>query len=264
MPSVQAVIDAILSEVPGAPFPQTVDVVVAGDASQEVTGIVTTFLASWDVLQKAIVLGANLIISHETPFYNHQNRIDWLADNPVYLAKKRLIDEAGLVIWRLHDTPHRRHPDGILIGMLQALDWTAYSDPANPTLIHLPPTRLDDLVEHVKTKMGTWRPLVIGDADQICHRVVLLVGAQGAEKQIKALAGDIDVLIVGEVNEWETPEYVRDARAHGQAKALIVTGHQASEEAGMASLAEWLHPKYPDLNITHVSSGDPINPRLSR
>ena len=139
MPTIQAVIDHILSEVPGAPFAETVDVVVAGDPAWEVTGIVTTFLATRKVLQQAIAVGANLIVSHETSFYNHYNRTDWLADNTVYLAKKRLTDEFGLAIWRLHDTWHRRQPDGILIGVLRALEWTAYSNSAAPILIELPP-----------------------------------------------------------------------------------------------------------------------------
>ena len=261
MPTIQALIDAILSEVPGAPFAETVDVIVAGDAMQDVTGIVTTFLATQKVLQQAISRGANFIISHETSFYNHYNRTDWLAENAVYLAKKRLCDESGLVIWRLHDTWHRRQPDGILMGVLSTLEWTAYSDSATPSLIALPPTRLDDLAAHIEQRLGCQRLLVLGDADQLCSKAALLVGAQGAERQIKALSGDVEVLIVGEVNEWETPEYVRDAREQGAAKALIVMGHQASEEAGMASLAAWLRPRFPDLNITHIPSGDPFSPQ---
>jgi len=258
MPTVQAIIDTIVTTVPGAPFAETVDVVVTGDSAREVTGIVTTFLASWQVLQQAAALGANFIISHETAFYNHQNRTDWLADNAVYLAKKQLCDEFGLVIWRLHDYWHRRQPDGILIGVLQALEWTEYGDPAAPTSIHLPPTRLADLAAHIEQRLGCRRLLVLGDSDQVCSKAALLVGAQGAERHIRALSGDIDVLIVGEVNEWETPEYVRDARAQGIAKALIVTGHHASEEAGMAYLADWLRPRFPDLPITHIPSGDPF------
>ena len=261
MPIVQAVIDAILSEVPGAPFPETVDVIVAGGASREVTGIVTTFLATRKVLQQASAAGANFIISHETAFYNHQNRTDWLAQDAVYLAKKHFADASGLVIWRLHDAWHRRQPDGILIGVLQALEWTAYSDLATPTLIQLPPTRLADLAAHIEHKLGCQRLLVLGDTDQVCSKVALLVGAQGAERQIKALRDDIDVLIAGEVHEWETPEYVRDAREQGQAKALIVTGHHASEEAGMAYLVDWLRPRFPEIAITHIHSGDPFEGR---
>ncbi len=100
--------------------------------------------------------------------------------------------------------------------------------------------------------------LVIGDADQVCSEAALLVGFPGAERQIKVLSGNVDVLITGEAHEWETPEYVRDAQLQGRSKALIVTGHEVSEEAGMAYLAEWLRERIPDVPITHIPSGDPF------
>ncbi len=258
MPTIQAVIDLILADMHVPTLPQTVDVVVSGDPAQDVTGIVTTFVASHEVLQRAVDAGANLVISHETAFYNHQNRTDWLTDDPVYQAKKQFADAHGLVIWRSHDYWHRRQPDGIVIGMLRALDWTAYSDPATPTLITLPPTRLGDLVAHVQAKLGSGRMLVIGDADQVCTKVALSVGFSGVERHIEALNGAADVVIAGEVHEWETAEYVRDAQYQGLNKALIVTGHAVSEEAGMAYLAEWLRERLPDLPITHLPSGDPF------
>src|SRR6516162_5408948 len=49
----------------------TVDTIKAGDASTRVTGIVTTFLDTMDVLREANRLGANLVITHEPTFYNH-------------------------------------------------------------------------------------------------------------------------------------------------------------------------------------------------
>ena len=41
---------------------------------------------------------------------------------------------------------------------------------------------------------------------------------------------------------WDTTEYVRDAIAMGQPKALVMIGHEKSEEAGMKYLREslWL------------------------
>ena len=60
----------------------------------------------------------------------------------------------------------------------------------------------------------------------------------------------------GEVREWETSEYARDAIAQGRAKALIVTGHASSEEPGMEYLVEWLQPLVPGVPITHVPVGD--------
>ena len=68
----------------------------------------------------------------------------------------------------------------------------------------------------------------------------------------------MDALVCGEINEWETCEYVRDAERAGIAKGLIVVGHAASEEGGMAYLAEWLRERAPGIPITHVPAGDPL------
>ncbi|MDF2725587.1 MAG: hypothetical protein K0Q59_5264, partial [Paenibacillus sp.] len=64
----------------------------------------------------------------------------------------------------------------------------------------------------------------------------------------------IDLLIVGETNEWETNEYVRDAADMGFAKALIITGHQKSEEAGMITVLEMLREAFPDLQVDFIAS----------
>lgn len=69
----------------------------------------------------------------------------------------------------------------------------------------------------------------------------LMVGAPGGQRQISFMnTSGVDALLTGEIHEWETSEYVRDANAMGKPLALIVLGHQPSEEAGMAWLASWL------------------------
>src|SRR5829696_3443559 len=209
MPTVQAVIDDILTTIPNAPFPETVDVIKTGDPAQEVSGIVTTFLATQAVLQRAVELGANFVITHEPTFYNHLDETDWLADDPVYQAKRKFIDDHKLVIWRFHDYWHRHQPDGIITGLLQALGWSAYRDPATPYQAVIPPLSLSDLVAHVSAKLACPHPRVIGKPDMLCSNVSLLVGAPGGKMQIKALRA-ADVLLAGEINEWETSEYVRD------------------------------------------------------
>jgi hypothetical protein len=65
-------------------------------------------------------------------------------------------------------------------------------------------------------------------------------------------------LIVGEVSEWETAEYIRDANLLGSKIALIVLGHALSEEPGMEWLVEWLQPKLPGTKIIHIPSGNPF------
>lgn len=257
--TIQQIIDSIISTIPGAPFAATVDTVKTGDPSREVTGIVTTFLANQVVLEKAIAAGANFVITHEPTFYNHHDRIDWLENHTVYQAKRKLIDNNGLVIWRFHDYWHTHQPDGIMVGMLRALKWDTQVDQEDLSIINLSAsTTLRDLVADVKSKLGASHVRVIGAPDLECRRVGLMVGAPPSEWQMELLNADIDVLLAGEINEWETSEYVRDAIAQGRRKALIVLGHAVSEEAGMAYLVEWLRERFPDVPVTHIPTGEPF------
>ncbi len=114
------------------------------------------------------------------------------------------------------------------------------------------------LVQHLKTRLGADTVAVMGAPDMACQRVALMVGFPGAQRQIEALRQGIDVLVTGELHEWETAEYVRDALYEGQPQALIVLGHAVSEEAGMAYLVEWLQARLPDIPIQHVPTGSPF------
>jgi putative NIF3 family GTP cyclohydrolase 1 type 2 len=67
-----------------------------------------------------------------------------------------------------------------------------------------------------------------------------------------------DLLICGELNEWETSEYVRDARYQGRQLSLVVLGHAVSEEPGMQALVPWLEARLPGVPVKHFASGDPF------
>lgn len=257
--TIQNVIDLIIDAIPGAPQEGSVDTVKSGDPSQPVTGIVTTFLATSAVIETAISRQANLIITHEPTFYNHLDEVDWLQDDPVYTAKRRLLEEHNLVVWRFHDYWHLHRPDGITMGALKKLGWQAYASPDELNLCLIPPTPLADLMLFLKETFGSPTVRVMGDPAMTCRRVGLLLGAWGGRRQIQFLGrDDVEVLVCGEVREWETTEYVRDAVQAGFKKGLIVVGHALSEEPGMEGLVPWLQPRVPDIPVTHVPAGDPF------
>ncbi|MGI9543825.1 MAG: Nif3-like dinuclear metal center hexameric protein, partial [Cyclobacteriaceae bacterium] len=81
------------------------------------------------------------------------------------------------------------------------------------------------------------------------------------KNQINFLSSNqFDVLVVGEVAEWETSEYIRDATFGGLNRGLVILGHAVSEEPGMKYLVEWLKPRIPEMPIHHVAAQEAFIP----
>jgi len=256
--TVQDVMDIILKEIPGAPFKQTVDTLKSGSAAQTVTGIVTTMFATEKVIEQAAKLNANFIIAHEPTFYNHTDDVNWVVGSSVVKQKQALLQQHGIAVWRFHDYWHSHRPDGILHGVLKKAGWLDYYKDGE-RVIEIPAMPLKKLAEHLKSTLGIPQVRVVGDLNQSCKRVSLIPGAAGGQMQMGLMEKQRpDVLIVGEVHEWETAEYVRDAVLSGTKTSLIVLGHAVSEEPGMEWLVEWLQPKVPGLTVTHIASGSPF------
>jgi hypothetical protein len=84
-------------------------------------------------------------------------------------------------------------------------------------------------------------------------------GAAGSLPQIRMLESDsVEVLLIGEVPEWETVEYVDDASAEGKHKALILMTHIPSEQAGMKECADWLKGFVTEVPVAFVPTQQPF------
>ncbi len=241
------------------PSPDTVDTIKAGDPSTPVTGIVTTFLDTMDVLREANRQGLNLVITHEPTFYNHRDNTSLFANDPVYKEKLAFIEQHHMVVFRLHDEIHATPPDPFPVGLLEKLGWQSYMQAGDPYHVTIPPARLEDLAKDLQTRLQAGTLRVEGDPNLMVTHIALAPGAAGLERQVTALRPDnIELLIAGEASEWETVEYVRDASAQGRHKALILLGHEVSEEPGMEKCAEDLRSLFPKLKVVHIVAGNPL------
>ncbi|NOU67726.1 transcriptional regulator [Paenibacillus sp. LMG 31461] len=254
MITVEMVLDRLIE--PVGQLEKTVDTLKSGRMDAEVRKVAVVFMTTYAAIKQAVETGVDLIITHEPTYYNHLDEGEWLSGDPVYEKKRALIKESGIAIFRLHDYVHSYRPDGIQVGMLKQLEWESYASPENMKLLILPPDEVHTvrtIVAHLKSKLGIEHMLVAGDPDLSVKRMGLLPGASGGHSHIKFLGSqDIELLIVGEANEWETNEYVRDAADMGLAKALIVTGHQKSEEAGMQTVVEMVREAFPEVQVTFI------------
>ena len=109
------------------PTKRTCDGVIAGDPSRECTGVVLTFCPTGAVIRRAADEGCNFLLCHEPTFFDGWDATDWLEGNAVYSAKKKLIEETGMTIYRNHDHLHSDDPDGIFSGVTRLLGWDAYA-----------------------------------------------------------------------------------------------------------------------------------------
>ncbi len=260
-PTAQQVIDRIEADF-GTTFPpNTVDTYKAGDPSTPVTGIVTTFLPTMTVLHEAVAQGKNLILTHEPTFYNHRDSTELFTNDPVYKEKLAYIQAHGLVIFRLHDTIHMAKPDRIFEAFIDQAGWKAYEDAGEQRYFTLPPTTVAALARDLATKFNAQAVRVVGDPSMPVTHVALSVGAAPERGQIAELEHPgVQVLVAGEASEWETVEYARDAALQGRGIALILLGHNASEEIGMKPFAARVQQLFPSIPVSFIPAGEPYWP----
>ena len=246
-------------------IPNTCDQIAYGDPETEVSKIVTTFMATVDVIRKAAACGAQMIITHEPTYFTGADKTDWLANDSVYRKKKELLDRSHLVIWRYHDHMHAAGSDQIYDGLLKKIGWEGYLDRdfPFPHCYTIPETTLRGLAGFFKEKLNMSTIQIVGDPEAKITRVGILVGGGslglGREEMPMQLMEqqNLDVIVCGDITEWTLCAYVRDAAQLGLNKSMLVVGHERSEEPGMEWMAHWL-PRLVGLPVEFISAGEPF------
>lgn len=264
---VKEIIDAILTDCCGDfRLERTCDLIMSGDGDTEVTGIVTTFMATVDVIRHAIKIGANMIITHEPTYFTGIDETGWLEGDPIYIAKKKLIDENNIVIWRFHDHMHMAKPDRIFTGLLKEINWEKYLMKGEKLLHYyeIEETTIEELAAFFKDKFSMEVIQLIGKPGMKCRRIGILPGGGslglGSEQMPMEVMREkaLDLIVCGEITEWTLCAYVNDAQMMDFNKGIIVVGHERTEEWGMKHMAEWLKPLVNGIPVTFADAKEPF------
>ena len=264
---VQEITDLILNFAGGGRhiFP-TCDILAYGDPDMEVTGIVTTFMPTVEVIRKTAAAGANLIISHEPTWFNGSDETDWCLNDSVYLAKKKLLDEYHIAVWRFHDHMHSGTSiDYVYRGIIAELGWRPYltDDEKQPWVYEIPETNLRDLSQWLKEKFEMEQIRTVGSPDCRITRAGILVGggSLGLGREVMPMEvmerNDLNVLICGDITEWTIVEYINDAAQLGMNRSMIQLGHERTEEPGMKYLPFLLRRHIRSIPILFISADEP-------
>lgn len=237
---------------------QTVDTFKTGNPETIVKGIATSFGGTLDVMRRAAASGKNFLIVHEPTFYSHQDDTKDL-NSEIYRAKQDFIDKNNLVVFRFHDHWHARKPDGVITGVIEELGWDKYRSQENPRRYVLPRTTLGKLAADIRDRMKIKALRVIGDPELAVSRIMFSPGYTTLPVFIRAFdADDVDVLVMGETQEWTGVELARDSVTLRRKKGVVILGHVPSEEAGMKECAKWLRTFVPEVPIEFIPSGEPF------
>ena len=273
--TVQEIIDGIIKKTGVNPLPddKTCDHLIIGDKNREVNKIATTFMATVEVIREAARNKVDFIITHEPTWFTGADDVDWVCEDPVYLEKKRLIEESGISIWRFHDYMHMSFEDGIYRGFDKEFDWGKYRiEPNNSedlmekfgACYEIPTSSLKELCAFFKKKSNMQVIQIVGNPEMKVKRVAVLVGGGSLGLGIENLPmrlikeKDIDLVVCGDITEWTLPAYVRDASQLGMNKGMLVLGHERSEEPGMKFLPEWLESIVGDIPVEFIDAKEPF------
>jgi putative NIF3 family GTP cyclohydrolase 1 type 2 len=237
----RAVVELIKKNVTCKWATETVDVFKAGNPDTQLKGIAVCMFADMETLREAVRLNCNFIVTHEPVFYSHFDETTSLVGDPVYEEKAKFIKENNLVIFRFHDHIHSTEPDGISEGMIQKLGLKPYALNGSDMFFELPENTVARYCNELKKTLTLQTIRVVGNTDMKFTKLAFMAGAPGGQQHIRMLKNpDVEVILAGEANEWETYLYANDAAALGKKKAVIFLGHIKSEEAGMEYCARWL------------------------
>ena len=264
----QEIVNRIQSSLGVAWRADTADTFKAGDPATVVTGVVTTSLATIDVMRRAVKAGANMIITSGPTFYSRADRptppagrgraaATPPAADPVFAAKNELITTNKLVVWRFGDHWRLRTPNPFTTGLIDALEWSKRRATDDPLTVTVPSITLDRLVDDVKRKLNSRGGMrIVGNRQMQVRRIGFLPGSVPIQTTLTVLPL-VDALIAGEIREWESSEYARDTVSEGLPRALILLGRSLSEEPGMKACAQWLETILPDVRCRWMPAGDP-------
>ena len=234
--------------------PQTLDRVVAGDVSADVTGIACMALATFDGLKAAAAAGRNLVIVLEDTWWSDNDDLQRLEGNSTYKTKRDFIRAHNLVVARFGDHIADMKPNPIAMGMAQQLGWENYAaDKTDPARFNIPATNLLALTQSLGRTLGSRTLRAVGDPRMPVSKVGVIWGNANQLPSIKLLNTDIHTLLVGYTHEWEAVMYAQDQVAVGMKKSLISLGQAAGEQAGMKYFATWLKTIIDEVPVDYIA-----------
>ncbi len=251
---------------------ETVDKIIIGNELVPIKRIGTCWVATLDVLKKAVEEGVNVIVTHEPTFYTHWDLND---ENPHYAyvrreqnlekgekayleqieKKKQFILDNNLVIIRCHDTMDFREDFGMSKALAEVLGFSEEDLICSKTVYNI--YRVNGLSAYDLTKKlaAALKPLnhmgiqFYGDGERIVNSIGIGCGCYCDPILYMEYDADYYLAINDMIKTWVQTVYSADSGL-----PLGVINHGTSEEMGMRHLSSYIKQET-GIDTVHFDGG---------
>ncbi len=226
-----------------------------------ISGVLVANEPSVDALRLAISTGKNCIVCREHPYYLFgefwSNGLQTLlADDPIFKAKRQLVEDHRLVIIRLASLWDAAKPKWFSSALARALGWQAEAespgDQRSTVYCNIPKTTLLGLAKAASARLKAQTLRMVGDPKLPIARVAVI---HGLAFPTLVLSNALQDLAVDAVVTGSTPEvdfcttYIRDVIAAGRKIGFVQVGYEKSDYPGAVEVAQWLKTVLPGFPI---------------
>ena len=235
--------------------------IITGSDDDTVSGILVANEPSVEAIRLAIATGKNCILCREHPFYLFGEYLamglaDALADDPVFKAKRQLIEDHHLLIIRLAALWDTARPKWFSSALARALGWQPEAgDPGDQwttVYCNIPRTTLSELANFASARLGAKTLRIVGDPNQPITRVAVIHGFAFPTLVLSHALQDlaVDCIVTGNTPEVDhCTTYIRDAITAGRRISLVQVGYDKSDYPGAVELTKWLKNVLPGMPI---------------
>jgi putative NIF3 family GTP cyclohydrolase 1 type 2 len=251
------IVEFFLSQVPHIDRATTVDRVIIGDPNRPIQKVLVTWMPSLAAVKAAIDGKYDLLLTHEPTFYDHRDYRDYPTEMPkvaIAMHKKKLIEDAGLTIVRIHDVWDLIPDVGIPFAWAKFLGLDSKPvqiDGGN--YMHrydITPITLDALAKEIAGRtraIGESAIQVFGRGDQLVSRIGIGTGCATVPATFQRMGCDVSVVSDDGTLYWKQLQQAED-----EGHPFIRVHHGTSEEPGMVTLTKFINDNLPAVHADHL------------
>lgn len=231
----------------------TRDHLLCGNENIDINKIIVCWVATYDIIEKAIQKGCNFIICHENPFYLSSTNMH-SAIVEAQREKRKILEEHSICVYRCHDLWDRYPKYGVLDSWAKALKLSfdkekEYTFFKCTNALNMTTKELAINIKNCIEPYGETGIEVIGNLNKKITTLAIGTGAITDVFQMVDMGADACLVSDDGINNWTSSQWAMDHNI-----PLIVVNHMTSENAGMIGLKDYLELKFPEVDIEMLFS----------